>query len=217
MIVTVFREGDRLRTKVTGEEAEFELTSLSDTKFHLKEMNFTLTFVGNDRGEFNEIEVKADDNKFSVKRIDPFQWDKERISDYVGIYYSTELQTFYAVATRSDEDLILQHQRMSDAAMTPKELDKFVAAFQDSGQAEIVFTRDAAGKVSGYKMNSGRIQNLQFDKVTIQPIQPLNAIPLHPPPITRSTPLHKQTFRITPRQSNNGEIPNHTMGQTVDY
>lgn len=162
-VAIVIRDGDRLRAKVLGLEERFELTSLSDTKFHVKKTNIVLTFVEDDREELNIVKLKEGANTLSLKRIAPFQWDKKKISDYVGIYYSAELQTFYTVAAGSDEDLVLQHQRIPDATMTPKDLDEFVLTFP----TEIVFTRDAAGRVSGFKM--GSIQTPRFDKVTIQP------------------------------------------------
>ena len=84
----------------------------------------------------------------------------EQLSEFEGDYYTEELDTTYTIGVRGDR-LVAQHRRHDDISLTCAD-DHFV------GDAwffsEVHFTRDDAGRVTGFKLTGNRVKNLCFKK-----------------------------------------------------
>ncbi|MGH7476975.1 MAG: serine hydrolase domain-containing protein [Longimicrobiales bacterium] len=82
------------------------------------------------------------------------------LAAYAGTYYSPELDALYHIAGR-DGRLVVRHQRLGDIALRPgDEEDEF--AGERWPVRRLLFTRDAADQVDGFRLTGGRARNLRF-------------------------------------------------------
>lgn len=84
------------------------------------------------------------------------------LQDYVGSYYSEELQTIYKLQIEKDQ-LFLTHARMDDTLLSPVQENAFttkVYFLQD-----LVFDRDKSEQVVGLRVSNGRVKELRFEKM----------------------------------------------------
>lgn len=92
----------------------------------------------------------------------PFQrlsLSPEQLATYVGDYFSPELDTVYTLSL-SDNKLWFN---LDDEG--PQELTaQFGETFENPDYGAFTFTRNASGRVSGFKLQSGRVRNLAFSR-----------------------------------------------------
>lgn len=91
------------------------------------------------------------------KKFDP---TTVNLADFVGRYYSDEVETAYTFNVVNDT-LRAQHQRHPDRKLAPRKENEFSAPFLGT----IAFTRGKDGKVNGMKVSNGRVRNLWFERV----------------------------------------------------
>jgi CubicO group peptidase (beta-lactamase class C family) len=82
----------------------------------------------------------------------------EGLSEFVGRYYSDELNTEHTVIVR-DGRLWFRVKPMAEVPLTPYFTDAFRLG---NGGQYFRFTRDASGKINGYEAYTGRIRHLSF-------------------------------------------------------
>ena len=84
----------------------------------------------------------------------------EQLIEFEGDYYTEELDTTYSISMHGNQ-LVAQHIRHDDILLT-------YADGHFLGNTwffpEIRFTRDATGRVTGFKLTGGRVRNLHFEK-----------------------------------------------------
>jgi CubicO group peptidase (beta-lactamase class C family) len=83
-----------------------------------------------------------------------------RASDYVGTYASEELDVRLEIVTR-DGKLMINRRPDVSAELRPSYADDF----QAQGVGTLRFTRDSAGKVTGFSIFAGRVVDVRFKKV----------------------------------------------------
>ena len=83
---------------------------------------------------------------------------RESMSGYAGRYRSEELDVEWAFAV-SDSSLVLSTRRERDQNLRPVYDDGFSA-----GGAAIRFTRNSAGRITGFLYSAGRVRNIRFDR-----------------------------------------------------
>jgi len=152
LLVTFTLEEGKLMVQATG-EAKFPTEPKSDTVIWVPEYHSAFTF--------SDITDKANTVKYHniiAKRITPIKVD---ISQYAGNYYSAELETTYRVYTDKDK-LMVHHMRLGDFALSP---DMETEGLFKGNVGKMVFEKDAQGKVTGFKLSGGRIENIRFDKL----------------------------------------------------
>lgn len=92
----------------------------------------------------------------------PFQrliLSPEQLAAYVGDYYSAELDTVYTLSLGEDKLWF----NLDDEG--PQELTAlFGETFENPDYGAFTFTRDAGGRVTGFKLQSGRVRNLAFSR-----------------------------------------------------
>ncbi len=88
----------------------------------------------------------------------------EQLTEFIGDYYTEELDTTYSISMHRDQ-LMAQHIRHDDILLT-------YADGHFMGNVwffpEIRFTRDDIGRVTGFKLTGGRVRNLHFEKKGIK-------------------------------------------------
>lgn len=80
------------------------------------------------------------------------------LAQYLGKYYSEELDINYEIGEK-DDSLTVAVKNNEPATLWPSGIDIF------SNQLELVFKRDDQDLISGFKVNAGRVQNLEFVKI----------------------------------------------------
>lgn len=94
------------------------------------------------------------------RREAPFAPDAAVLAAYAGAYYSEELDVRYDLRV-AGSSLVMFHRKVDDSPLTPAFRDAFTAGFG----ATFLFTRDRAGKVSGFTVTDGRVRGVRFDKM----------------------------------------------------
>jgi hypothetical protein len=69
------------------------------------------------------------------------------------------LETSWLVQVK-DGGLVLQHRRHGEIPLRPAARDRF----RGSNLGSLQFERDSGGKVTGFKVTTGRVRNLRFDR-----------------------------------------------------
>jgi CubicO group peptidase (beta-lactamase class C family) len=138
-----------------------QLVPVNDHEFNIPVMNAFASFVM-ENGKVTKLVVKMNGGEMTVPRIPDFDASSVILADFEGNYYSPELNTTYTFRSEKGK-LHVTHQRVSDFDLTPVKPDVFNSTQWFFGLVE--FVRDAAGKVSGCKVTTGRVRNLKFEKV----------------------------------------------------
>jgi len=153
--VTVERLGEGLTVQIAGEPRQ-SATAVSDREFFVEAYSVAVTF-GRD----------------ALGAVDNFTWDGteaprvaargkvEDLSEYVGEYYSGELDTSYRFSVH-DGTLVANHRRHEEIELTPMFLDGFRGSTWFFGTVE--FDRDEAGRVVAVRITQGRSRNMKFER-----------------------------------------------------
>ncbi len=82
--------------------------------------------------------------------------------EYIGKYYNDETESFYSIEQINDT-LMLQHRKYPDFKLSRLAPDQFE---NDTWWMDhIRFLRNKKGIVTGFEVNSGRVQHLLFRKI----------------------------------------------------
>lgn len=137
-----------------------ELIPLASNKFQVIDSLVELTFEGGQNGE--PLRVRRVNGRYPAvvyTAVAQFNPSPAQLSDYVGNYYSEELEVTHSV-TAKDGKLRIRVRALPEREMNPIYEDAFIS----SSLGQVRFTRDPAGKVNGYEVFTGRIRHLRFIK-----------------------------------------------------
>ena len=110
-----------------------------------------------------QIETELKDDEEKTEDIDePFDETSVNLSDFTGLFYSDELSTAYEFKVQGDK-LVAQHSRLSDINLVPFKKDAFSGSAWFFSQIE--FIRDTDNTITGCKVSSERVRNLNFSKM----------------------------------------------------
>ena len=84
------------------------------------------------------------------------------LASFAGRYFSDELETYYDLSVE-DGKLVIRHRRFGPVALTHTSGDTFSGTLPVS---QVVFKRDAEGKVTGFEAGNGRARGIVFTKVS---------------------------------------------------
>ena len=96
-------------------------------------------------------------------RMAPFTPSAEQLAEYAGVYRSDEMDAVFRISIK-DGKLQLVRTKLRPAAVDPMFKDSF-----RSPAGVIQFSRDAAGRVSGFQLQGGRVRQVKFWKDTSAP------------------------------------------------
>lgn len=91
----------------------------------------------------------------------PFDASKVKLSEFVGTFYSPELETAYTFVVENDT-LRAHHQRHDDMKFTPMRPNVFRANQWYLGEVE--FERNKANQITGLRASNGRVRGVKFEK-----------------------------------------------------
>lgn len=159
-VMTIFRDGDRLWARQSG-QPRVELLPESETRFFVRARDAYVTFERDEAGEVNRFIARMGQEEIEAPRIEPFVPDESALEEYAGEYYSEELGTTYTLVVR-DGALVATHIRHDPIPLSPATPDAFAGNtwfFQ-----QVRFERNADGAIGGFRLTSGRVRGLLFAK-----------------------------------------------------
>lgn len=110
----------------------------------------------------NDLTLMFDDGyTIEFQKYVPANHNSGSLSEFNGIYFSKELNTFYSFNVK-DGQLIANHQRLGDFKLKPIMKNYFLGS---GSFREINFTRDSMGKIIGFEVSSSRAKNILFEKI----------------------------------------------------
>jgi CubicO group peptidase (beta-lactamase class C family) len=124
--------------------------------------------IGNNRlqlvpGHKGFVYINASNDSIYFMPVDSVAFTPARMNDYVGEYYSDEVEARFYVTVKNDKLVLSQKIPVTEITLTPTYTDAF-----DSGSGAfgvIYFERDKKNKVNGFKVSVGRARNVSFRKV----------------------------------------------------
>jgi hypothetical protein len=158
-ILTFSRSGDTLFTQATGQQ-RFPVYPTSDSTFELRVVKASVTFHRNPGGkvigatlhqgaEQHATRLEGDEEK-------PWKPAAQELAQFVGRFFSAELETFYTIAVK-DSSLTVAQRRIDTMDMAPGAKDTFTG----SG-VTISFERDRNGKVIALYASNVRTRGVRF-------------------------------------------------------
>jgi len=156
-IIDLSRSGEQLLVSI-GDDDEQLVSPISATELRLS-ADVSLHINLDERGNADSVTLYSPD-KYEATRIDEWLPESDQLADFIGRYFSDELETVYDIIADGD-GLRLHHARFGDLALTPSYEDTFSAEFPI---AEAAFYRDDNGDISGIMVSNGRTQNVRFVK-----------------------------------------------------
>jgi hypothetical protein len=153
-VITVAKEGDKLVAVPMG----FEFVPMTETEFSIREMGATITFVRDEHGQVSHHVVHVDNQDIIVKKVNPTPPSPEQLKEYIGKYYSDELEVIYTV-TVQDDQLFVQIADLPAQKIKPVRPDEFTAL-----EWNITFKYDDQKHIKGLRLDTNWIKNILFDK-----------------------------------------------------
>jgi CubicO group peptidase (beta-lactamase class C family) len=83
-------------------------------------------------------------------------------AEFTGRFYNKETEAYYTIVEK-DGKLTMQHRKYDDMPLVYVAPDMFNTRQWFMGN--IIFTRDAKGKITGFESNAGRVLHVRYDKV----------------------------------------------------
>ncbi len=159
-VLTISLADDRLMAHLTG-GSTVPLLYVSDTTFRVAQPPATVIFHREGPGEVAAATVRLEGQEARAERIPPFDPDAVRLEEYVGLYYSPELETSYTLAVEEDR-LVARHIRHDPATLTPDSPDRFAGS--EFYLNQVRFERDEQGEITGLRVSNGRVRHLLFER-----------------------------------------------------
>jgi CubicO group peptidase (beta-lactamase class C family) len=164
----VYRAGAR-RFEITQEKGNLRIAELGSNPVELKPMTSNRFYAAGIQAEVefasapgNGVECRITQNGTtrSGERIVLAPFDPKDSDQYLGRYWSDELQTQYTIALRNGQ-LFVEHPRNGEWPMTPIAKDEFI---RSSGWVGVKFTRDGTRAVTGLILSAGGITEVRFTR-----------------------------------------------------
>lgn len=123
-------------------------------------VDVSVEFATQDADDIMEVIVN-NENTIVFDKYKPSNYSEEELKEFVGNYYSDELDCFYRIQIESGT-LILHRTRLNDIQLKPFKTNVFLADLWYL--KEIKFVRDKYNKINGLKVSGERVNELFFTK-----------------------------------------------------
>ena len=156
----VGRDGERYTLQLVG-QPEWEITPVGPSSF-LHSGGLVLTFEPTPDGSVNTVSApRLGDQPFF--RI-PTEPEPVVLADFVGRYYSDELDTAYDIRVESGDLVAVRPRGLPPVPLTHSADGRFMGQYRTPIWG-VVFERDADGSVTGFTVDSVRAQGVRFERV----------------------------------------------------
>ena len=122
-----------------------------------------IKFIFGLQGGDTTVDLITPDQLYHLKKyINDTSQANEVLEKYIGVYYCPELDCKYGIVLK-DHHLILTNSKYNDAKLTLIGKDHLV---NDNWWINhLMMKRDSKNNITGFKVNSGRIMYLRFNKI----------------------------------------------------
>ncbi len=160
MRISFKQENGQFIVTATG-RPPFPLVASADSVFHIEPADVKIVFNKKRDNTVNQFTLYQGGQTIIAPRMKPFDPGSIDLQSFEGTYYSPELQTIYTLELKGDT-LMANHIRHEPAALTPIGEDAFSTPVWFMGKIE--FTRNNKSEITGFKVSSGRVRNVRFEK-----------------------------------------------------
>jgi CubicO group peptidase (beta-lactamase class C family) len=161
-MVTVSRQGGELRAEGLGDET-LALTPESETAFWVPAVEGRITFLRERSGRIEGLAFARGPGTQQARRVEVERHTPEELAQYVGTYYSPELDVVYRLVPAEDGSLAVHRPRQPAVELFPLDRNRFGGS--GAGLNTVEFSRDEEGRVDGFRISGGRVLNLRFHRV----------------------------------------------------
>ncbi|WP_409189022.1 serine hydrolase [Bradyrhizobium sp. RDM4] len=166
-IISFSRDNDHLVTRATGQPS-FPMYAVSNTAFRLRAVLAEVVFEEVQQGGTVENAILHQNGvTLPLKRIAIAKPAADRLKAYEGYYYSTELGVIYEVFAR--ENGLKLHYPRGELDLQPVGTDAFATGFP-VGSLKFACADD--GKCNALSVDIGRVKELRFTRISLDPIGP---------------------------------------------
>jgi hypothetical protein len=158
MVLTLRPGNGTLNVQATGQPA-VDLVAKSDSEFVLDQYGVKIVFGKATNSPAEQLTFSQGGQTMVAPRVKPFDFKSVPLKDFVGTYYSPELETSYTIVLKSDT-LSANHIRHEPVSLTPVGKDAF--STNSWFMSRIEFVRDDNAQVTGLKVSSGRVKNVSL-------------------------------------------------------
>jgi hypothetical protein len=156
--MNIRKEDDRLFMEA-DKQPSVELFPESETGFFLKVADVQVSFNKNENNEITGLTLNQRGQKMVAKRVESTTaMSSERLAEFVGDYYSDELQVTYTI--------VLDEAQMSVTA--PRDFHSPMRHVEDDtfamSRGDITFLRNDRGRITGFTLDV-RTERLSFSFV----------------------------------------------------
>lgn len=136
-----------------------ELSATGNATFSVPNSSSTLTFTGDSLNAQLEVFTEGA-GRNTYKKANKISLSSDKMEEYQGYFYSSELDTKYSLSIK-DSSLLIKRPRYDDIKLEPLLKDIFTVA----GTSIIRFQRKKKDKIEGFYISAGRVRNLYFEKM----------------------------------------------------
>jgi CubicO group peptidase (beta-lactamase class C family) len=157
-IITFTRHEEGLRAQGTGQPA-FPLRALSDTTFLIEQVQARITFHVDADDRVDRITLHQNGDHGARRAAEEPAPDPHQ---FAGRYFNAETETFLTLAV-ADGQLTARHRLYGPLTLNHAGGDRFTGPLPVT---EAVFQRDAAGRVTGFRVSAGgRTRDVHFERM----------------------------------------------------
>ena len=153
-LVTITRDGEALMAQATA-EARFPMRAVSEKEFFVEAYGASMTFGRGGAGDVDHLAYRD----IHAPRIESQSYPARDLNDYLGEFYSEELDTSYWLSVR-DGTLVAHHRRHGDIELLPLVRDEFRG--NQWFVPSLEFDRDERDRVIAFRITQGRSRNMRF-------------------------------------------------------
>jgi CubicO group peptidase (beta-lactamase class C family) len=156
-LVTVDLPGSHLRIVASGGRRS-PLAALSETRFRVMATGGIAEFTIDEAGEVTTLALDIDGRTVSAPRLPEYVPSARELAAYEGEYFSEELQVPYRIRL-AEGRLTLRVRAEDKGSLEPLKPDVML-----SGLGTLRFQRNAAGTITGFRLDAGRVRDVAFSR-----------------------------------------------------
>lgn len=162
-VLSFTRDGNRLAVQATG-QPKFPMFASADNSFFTKAFEAAVTFDKPARygAPATSATWRQNGRELPLRRITPEVPDSPSLQACTGDFYSSELRTVYQLQLQAGK-LMVRYPR-GILELRPVDREVFNAGFP---LGTLHMQRSSTGACDGFAVNTGRVRNLQFVRVSL--------------------------------------------------
>jgi len=116
--------------------------------------------------QFTEPPTPRRRERPSQPKLKPISIPPDKLKEYVGKYYSQELDIIYTFVVENNNLVLKLRETSTD--LLPYSVDSFGFGDYEGGRCQFRFTRDKHQKINGFVLKAGEVKNIKFRKLNEQ-------------------------------------------------